>query len=219
MNFDFSETAGLSQSNVVKPLEGNKIHTVIFDGCEARDFAGQQDPSKTFRVLEVKFHNDEGVFTHTIWEPREEDAQDQPNPWGGMRPARLTEMKYLIKHLIDAVNPDLGKKIDKKEASLTAQNWVALRNVIIEATNPGKGTETKIKLVKNNKGEAMFPYFLNYSRDGKLYMSTNFIGNGVFFTTKELDKIKKSETKPVEIDTTPSLDTPKQENTDFDLDI
>ena len=50
-------------------------------------------------------------------------------------------------------------------------------------------------------------------------MSTNFIGNGVFFTTKELDKIKKAEAKPVEIDTTPSLDTPKQENTDFDLDI
>lgn len=219
MNFDFSEIAGLSQSTVAKQLEGNKIHTVIFDGCEARDFAGQQGPSKTFRVLEIKFHNDEGVFTHTIWEPREEDAQDRLSPWGGMQPSNLLTMKYLLKHLIDAINPELGAKIDRKEASLTASNWVAFRNVIIEATNSGKGTETKIKLVKNNKGEAMFPYFLNYSRTGTLYMSTNFIGNGVFFTTKELDKIKKAETKPVDVDTTPSLDTLKQENSDFDLDI
>lgn len=201
MNFNFEETAGVSQSSTRKPLEGNLIHEVIFDGCEARDFAGTQDSSKQFHVLEIKFHNDNGYFTHTIWEPREEDTKDREGAFG-MQPSNFKVMMYTLKHLIDAVNPELGKKIDSKEVKLTFESWDALRRYMVDNTAPGVGSTTKIKLVKNNKGEAMFPYFLNYNREGKLYMSTNFIGNGVFFTTKELDRIKKSETaKPTPVST------------------
>jgi hypothetical protein len=192
MNFDFESTAGVSQSSTRKPLEGNMIHDVIFDGCEARDFTGTQDSTKQFHVLEIKFHNDNGYFTHTIWEPREEDLKDREGAFG-LQPSNFKVMMYTLKHLIDAVNPELGKKIDNKEVKLTVESWEALRKFMVDNTASGVGTTTKIKLIKNNKGEAMFPYFLNYNKENKLYMSTNFIGNGVFFTNKELDKIKKAE--------------------------
>jgi hypothetical protein len=192
MNFDFDSTAGVSQSSTRKPLEGNAIHEVIFDGCEARNFTSTQDSSKEFRVLEIKFHNEDGYFTHTIWEPREEDTKDREGAFGP-QPSNFKVMMYTLKHLIDAVNPELGKKIDTKESKITLDSWEALRKYMVDNTASGIGTKTKIKLIKNNKGEGMFPYFLNYNKENKLYMSTNFIGNGVFFTSKELDKIKKAE--------------------------
>lgn len=221
MNFDFESTAGVSQSSTRKPLEGNMIHEVIFDGCEARDFTGAQDSSKQFHVLEIKFHNDNGYFTHTIWEPREEDLKDREGAFG-MQPSNFKVMMYTLKHLIDAVNPELGKKIDNKEVKLSAESWDALRKAMVENTAPGIGVSTKIKLIKNNKGEAMFPYFLNYNKEGKLYMATNFIGNGVFFTTKELDKIKKANTaQPTPVSDLGGFAIPTNDaaNDDFNMSI
>lgn len=221
MNFDFESTAGVSQSSTRKPLEGNMIHDVIFDGCEARDFTGTQDSSKQFHVLEIKFHNDDGYFTHTIWEPREEDLKDREGAFG-MQPSNFKVMMYTLKHLIDAVNPELGKKIDNKEVKLSAESWDALRKAMVENTAPGIGVSTKIKLIKNNKGEAMFPYFLNYNKEGKLYMATNFIGNGVFFTTKELDKIKKANTaQPTPVSNLGGFTIPGNDaaNDDFNMSI
>lgn len=221
MNFDFESTAGVSQSSTRKPLEGNMIHDVIFDGCEARDFTGAQDSSKQFHVLEIKFHNDNGYFTHTIWEPREEDLKDREGAFG-MQPSNFKVMMYTLKHLIDAVNPELGKKIDNKEVKLSAESWDALRKAMVENTAPGIGVSTKIKLIKNNKGEAMFPYFLNYNKEGKLYMATNFIGNGVFFTTKELDKIKKANTaQPTPVSDLGGFAIPANDtaNDDFNMSI
>lgn len=224
MNFNFEETAGLSQSNTRKVLEGNLIHDVIFDGCEARDFAGQQDSNNMFHVLEIKFHNEEGYFTHTVWEPRDQDSEDRTNAYGNPQPSNVKVMMYTFKHLIDAVNPELGKKIDDKEEKITMSSWDALRNYMVEATTPGIGKTTKIKLIKNNKGVAQFPYFLSYNRDGKLYMTTNFIGKGVFFTNRELDKIKKAQTaQPTAVtsNTDPFTmpETTKDAVDDFDLDI
>jgi len=196
MNFDFSETAGASAS-MHQQLAGNKIHEVTFDGCEARDIKGVQDPSKTFKVLDIKFSNADGSFTHTVWEPRDSDYEDTAGVYGN-NPSNVKSMMLLFKHLIDAVNPELGKKIDDGEVKLTAANWDALRKLIVESTNAGVGVQTKIKLMLNNRNEPTFPgFYASYNRAGKLYMRTNFIGSNVFFTSKEEDRMKKqSEAKP-----------------------
>jgi hypothetical protein len=221
MNFDFESTAGVSQSSTRKPLEGNMIHDVIFDGCEARDFTGTQDSSKQFLVLEIKFHNDDGYFTHTIWEPREEDLKDREGAFG-MQPSNFKVMMYTLKHLIDAVNPELGKAIDNKEKNLNTTSWDSLRKLMVQATDPGKGTQTKIKLVKNNKGVATFPFFAAYNKEGKLYMQTNFIGKNIFFTNKELDRIAKAtEAKPTDVLSldAPVTAQPAAPSNDFNFDI
>lgn len=194
MNFNFDGV--VSQNTVKKVLDGNKIHNVTFDGCVIRDFNGTQDPSKTFKTIDIKFSNDEGVFTHTVFEPvSQEDFEDGQNNYGPT-PSRVKQYLCLFKHLIDAVNPELAKEINNKTKSLNAPNWDALRKLVVDSTNPGIGTKTQIKLftkVKDGNTTSVFPaYFLNYNRDGVLYMSTNFIGDHLFFTKKEISRIESA---------------------------
>jgi len=221
MNYSFEETAGASQSTVRKLFDGNAIYDVTFDGCEARDIQGVQDTTKVFHVLDIKFSNDEGIYTHTIFEPNPEDMNDRQGPFGP-QPSNVKAMMLLFKHLIDAVNPELGKAIDNKEKNLNTTSWDSLRKLMVQATDSGKGTQTKIKLVKNNKGVATFPFFAAYNKEGKLYMQTNFIGKNIFFTNKELDRIAKAtEAKPTDV---LSLDAPAAAQSaapsnDFNFDI
>ena len=78
-------------------------------------------------------------------------------------------------------------------------------------------------LKRHNKGNAEFPgFFASYSREGKLYMNTNFIGDKIFFTTKELNRIKAQETaKPTEMGNTvidkPFADAKIDSDMDFDI--
>lgn len=193
--FNFDMTAGSSQTH--QSLPGNQIHTVIFKGCEARDIKGKKDESQTYKVLDIKFANDAGTFTDTIWPLKESDYQDTTN---GTRvtPSNAMALIYKLKHLIDAVNPELGKKIDKKEASISAPDWEGLRRLIIQATQPGVGKETKIKLITDNKGEARFPFFARYNNSGQFFMGTNFIGDNIAWSRYELEQIQKATTaKPV----------------------
>lgn len=194
----FEDIKENSNNSGVARLAGNEIHTVKFLGCEARDIQGVQDASKVFNVLEIKFSNADGTFTHTIWEPREEDYQDTDNSFGGKNPSNMLSIQYLISHLLNAVCPDWDPKIFNLEAPDYHTMWLKLRKAVVEASAAGIGTETKIKLLTNNKGEATFPsFFLSYNRENKPYMRTSFIGKTLVFTEKERNRIKQqTEAKP-----------------------
>ena len=185
MNFSLYCTAGVSQSKSFQELEGNKIHEVKFDGCEAFDTSTGKS------TLRIKFSNKDGVYTHTVWEPQEGDDKRPSSAFGEM-PSNMETMMYLIKHLIDKVNPVYAKDLDDKKASLATTSWDAFRKKIVEVTSPGIGVTTKIKLVKGNNGKARFPYFLGIRKDNNaVYMKTNVIGDNLFWLNSELDKINK----------------------------
>lgn len=201
MNFNFN---GLDIANVgtsKSQLEGNKIHDVQFDGCEAVELK-----EGTMKVLRIKFSNEEGVFTHTIFEPREGDDKDTDGMFG-KNPSRILEMMTLFRHLGAAVCPELVEYINSIKGSVT---WDQIRKRIVEITTPAIGTKTKIKLLAKKRvdpntgverNDAVFPsYFLSYSREGSLYMRTKFIGSRLVFTDKELTAIKNQENaQPVKV--------------------
>ena len=220
MNFDFSFTAGNSQSGTRKQFEGNAIYTVKFDGCEYREFTSQAGAD--FKELDIKFSNEDGQYTKTFFEPKDSDFQDTQGVYGP-NPSNVKQMMLALKHLIDAINPELGKKIDKGEEKIAKNTWKAICEFMVENTKEFIGKETKIKLIKNNKGNAEFPgFFASYSREGKLYMNTNFIGDKIFFTTKELNRIKAQETaKPTEMGNTvidkPFADAKIDSDMDFNI--
>jgi hypothetical protein len=110
MNFDFSFTAGNSQSGTRKQFEGNAIYTVKFDGCEYREFTSQEGVD--FKVLDIKFSNEDGQYTKTFFEPKDSDSKDTQGVYGP-NPSNVKQMMFALKHLIDATNPELSKKIDK----------------------------------------------------------------------------------------------------------
>lgn len=234
MSFSFNTTAGTSQSTSRPRLSGNNIYEVKFDGCEIQDIQGVKDASAVYKVLKLKFSNEDGTFEHTIFEPRPEDFQRRETEFKNRngniekipQPSNVENMMLLFKHAIDAINPAIAKDIDDNKRNLGANDWVGLRELVAKILNAGKGVTVKIKLLKNNKGEAIFPgYFTGLDREGKTYVRNNFIGNKVAFSTYELQKINSEVTaRPTKVDTfTPDVNMPDVSdglgdlNMDFDV--
>lgn len=218
MNFNLGVTAGLSNSS--KPtLEGNKIHEVRFDGCEKASFNAKDGSGKVYDTLQIKFSNSEGIYSHTIFEPREEDMQETEGMFG-KQPAAFMHTLLLIKQLIDAVNPELGKAIDEGKKQLNPNSWDLFKDLVIKATDTGKGIITKIKLIKTNNGSVTLPkYIAAYNKAGNMYCRTTCIGNNIFFSAKELENMNKvANAAPTTVSSTLEIGTPAAAS-DFDIDI
>lgn len=232
MSFSFGQTAGASQSTAKPRLEGNNIYEVKFDGAEIEDIQGVKDPSQVYKVLKLKFSNEDGVFEHTIFEPKPNEfertisevmvkgvQQNIPQPSG------VESMMLLFKHAIDSINPVIASAIDKGEKNLGAKDWNGLRDLVAKILNAGKDVNVKIKLLKNKKGEAIFPgFFAAVNKENKAYIRNNFIGSKVAFSSYELDRIRKEATavptKPESYDL--GVTTPAQSDTsglDLDFDV
>lgn len=229
MNFSFDATAGASQSTVKPRLEGNEIYDVVFDGCEIKDIKGVKDPDALYKVLILKFSNEDGSFEHTIFEPRPEDFKRGENEFTNKngaiekipQPSRVESMMLLFKHAIDALNPAVSKAIDEGKKQISAPNWEALRALIVKILDPVKGVKTKIKLVTSSKGEASFPFFSAVNRDSKAYIRNNFIGEKLAFTAYEMQKIKAAAgAKPTEMGNDPlGSNIPQGSESTMDLDF
>lgn len=228
MNFNFNETAGASQSQSLPQLEGNKVHEVTFKGCELRDITGVKDPSQVYKVLDIKFTTDKGYYTDTVFEPKLGDEKRQENEIGGkkyVKPSNIENMMLEFRHLIDAVNPELGKQIDSKEKAISASSWDRLRKLMVEATKPGIGINTKIKLIKKKDGNPRFPYFSMVDKDSnKAVVAGNFIGENLYFSTYEQQQIEKAnKANPTPATNEFGLDNGTQQssqnNSDLDFDL
>jgi len=224
--FNFNITAGASQSTYKPILNGNEIHEVTFDGVVSEDIQGKKDPTQVYKVLKLKFSNKLGQFEHTIFEPRKEDFDRGENKTkkDGKEstfptPSNVESMMLLLKHVIDAVTPEIGKKIDDGKVTLGGQDWDKLRNNIIIVLNKGKGATTKIKLITDSKGNARFPgFFTGLNQEGKAYIRNNFVGSAIGFTSYEKTRIDNAATaKPTAMDS--SLDFPAADTSDLNMDF
>lgn len=226
--FSFSTTAGTSQSTTKPRLAGNDIYQVKFEGCELKDVAGVKDTSMTYKQLILKFSNEDGVFEHTVWEPKAEDFIRKDSEFTNKnnqiekipQPSGVETMMLLFKHAIDTLNPTVAKQIDSNERNLGAANWDALREMVAKILDAGKGVTTSIKLLTNKSGEAIFPgFFTGLTKEGKAYVRNNFIGSKISFSAYEVQRIKNAATaKPTKVDTfvAPGAST---ENFDMNFDV
>lgn len=195
--FSFSATAGASQSTTKSRLAGNNIYTVKFDGCESVDY---KDGS--VKVLKFKFSNEDGIFEHTIFEPMKSKGDFERDTKGLYPNPSVLETTMLgLKHLIDALNPAVAKEINEGTKNLGAKDWDGIRKLVVAIFEKVVGTTTDIKLVTNNKGEAVFPsYFTGLTKpdpktgESKAYIKNNFVGSKLAFTPSELTRIKNQTT-------------------------
>lgn len=220
MSFSFTTTAGASQGSVSTRLKGNNVHDVTFDGCEVIDIKGVKDPDALYKVIKLKFSNSEGSFEKTMFEPRtakdfeRTETEYTDKKTGEVKkipqPSNVESMMLLFKHAIDVINPDIAKKIDEGTQNLGAANWDGLRTLVAKILDAGKGTKTKIKLIQNKDGEAIFPgYFASINREGKAYINNNFIGDKIAFSTKEMTAINNAKNAvPTKMNNTPKVDAP-----------
>ena len=238
MSFSFNTTAGASQSSAKSRLAGNDIYTVKFDGCESQDIKGVKDATAVYKVLKLKFSNEDGTYEHTIFEPRPEDFKrtesKYTNKTTGLeekipQASGVENTMLLFKHAIDAINPTVAKQIDEGTKNLGAADWDGLRKLVTQILDAGKGATTDIKLLKNTKGEATFPgFFAGITKESKAYIRNNFIGSKLAFTTYEAQRIQnEANAKPTAAKTysAPLVSAPGQGsesagvNIEFDMPI
>jgi hypothetical protein len=224
--FNFNITAGASQSTFKPQLPGNEIYEVTFDGASIEDIQGKKDPSQVYKVLKLRFSNEKGQFEHTIFEPRPEDfnrGENKTTRNGEVStfptPSNVESMMLLLKHVIDSVLPEVGKKIDNGEVTLGGKDWDQLRNNVVKVLEKGKGVSTKIKLLSDLKGNPRFPgFFTGLNQEGKAYIRTNFVGNTIGFNSYEKTRIDNAvNAKPTSMDN--SLELPAEEAEGLDLDF
>lgn len=225
--FSFGDSFGSSQSTAGSQLEGNKIHEVKFEGATKEQFDNKKDETQPYKVLRLKFSNDEGSFEHTVFEPRKEDFERKNSEFKDKKtgepitipnPSNVESMMLLFKHVIDAVTPEIGKKIDNREINLGGENWEKLRDNMVTIFEKGKGAKTSIKLLKDKDGYARFPgFFAGVGKeDGKAYIRNNFVGKKLGFTPYETTRINNEEkAKP----TSMSLEEPIISDDLGDIDI
>ena len=94
MNFNFNDAAGITNNPANKSLQPNMIHTVTFDGCEAIDGVEFKNGTKG-NVLDIKFANNDGYYTETIFEPKSSDEKRQESEIGGKKYVKPSNIENL----------------------------------------------------------------------------------------------------------------------------
>lgn len=187
--FNFGISKESAVRNVRPQLKPWNIYDVKFMGCEVREFPGKKDPSVTYKVLDIKFENEDGYFTVTRFFPKEGDDKrrevDTKN--GGKRElaSNFEELMNIVKQTAEVLNPEGFKKMSEISSKFKTFDDVA--KALIAITDKVKGRETKIKLVGRNRDNRVVAEIPNITSvfDGVATITDNYIGNKLFFSDYE----------------------------------
>lgn len=226
--FDF----GISKDSAVKTVRPQlkpwNIYDVKFMGCEVREFAGKKDPSISYKVLDIKFENEEGYFTVTKFFPKQGDdvrrEVDAKN--GGKRElaSNFEELMNIVKQTAEVLNPEGFKKMSELSSKFKSFDDVA--KTLIAVTDKVKGCETKIKLVGRNRDNRVVAEIPNITGvfDGVATITDNYIGSKLFFSDYEESKraeylkSKPTDMKSSKADALTEVDDLPMDDSELDLD-
>ena len=167
------------------------IHDVIFKGI---------DKTEGFSALELRFEavNGGGIHNERIFEPRSEERTEGQY---GPNPSEAEQFMCKIKQIIDALDPELARKIENQGEKFSAPNFDGFITLLKKYLDGKVGTQTQIKLVPTSGNFVGFPGFIaRLNKDGVLYMSTKVIGQNLVLTAKEKTAIENAENaKPTDM--------------------
>lgn len=225
---------GISKESAVKTVRPQlkpwNIYDVKFVGCEVREFAGKKDPSVTYKVLDIKFENEDGYFTVTKFFPKEGDEvrREIDGKNGGKRElaSNFEELMNIVKQTAEVLTPEGFKKM--QEASAKFKSFDDVAKALITITDKVKGTMTKIKLVGRNRDNRVVAEIPNITSvfDGVATITDNYIGNKLFFSDYEEGKraeylkSKPTDMKEAKADPIMGVEAPAApaDDSEFDLD-
>mgnify|MGYP003309284445 CR=1 FL=1 len=205
---------GISKESAVKSVRPQlkpwNIYDVKFMGCEVREFAGKKDPSVTYKVLDIKFENDEGYFTVTKFFPKAGDDQrrEVATSNGGKRElaSNFEELMNIVKQTAEILNPEGFKKMSELSSKFKSFDDVA--KTLIAVTDKVKGCETKIKLIGRNRDNRVVAEIPNITSvfDGVATITDNYIGSKLFFSDyEEGRRAEYLKSKPTDMKSTPAV--------------
>lgn len=184
---------GISKESAVRTVRPQlkpwNIYDVKFMGCEVREFQGKKDPSVTYKVLDIKFENEDGYFTVTKFFPKAGDDKrlEVETKNGGKRElaSNFEELMNIVKQTAEVLNPEGFKKMSELSSKFRSFDDVA--KTLIAVTDKVKGCETKIKLVGRNRDNRVVAEIPNITSvfDGVATITDNYIGSKLFFSDYE----------------------------------
>lgn len=152
------------------------IHNVIFKGIDKAD---------RFSAIELRFEavDGSGVHNERIFEPRSEERTQSQY---GTNPSEAEQFMCKIKQVIDALDPELARKIETESDKFADSNFDAFIVLLKKYLDKKVGTQTQIKLIPTSGNFVGFPgYIARLNKDGGIYMTTKVIGNDLVLTAKE----------------------------------
>ena len=225
---------GISKESAVKTVRPQlkpwNIYDVTFVGCEVREFAGKKNPNESYKVLDIKFENEDGYFTVTKFFPKAGDdvRREVDTKNGGKRElaSNFEELMNVVKQTAAVLTPEGFNKMSELSPKFKSFDDVA--KTLIAITDKVKGTQTKIKLVgrtRDNRVVAEIPTITSVF-DGVATITDNYIGSKLFFSDYEegrrADYLKS---KPTDMQATAAkadalldVEVPAASNDEFDLD-
>lgn len=225
MAFNFGISAESAVRNSRRSLAPWGIYDVKFMGCEVREFAGKKDPSQSYKVLDIKFENEDGYFTVTSFFPKEGDdvrrTYEGKNGGTVELPSNFETLMTIVKQTAEVLNPAGYEKMQKASGSFRSFDDVA--KALITVTNAVKGSTTKLKLIgKNRDGKVVadIPRLVGINKQGESFVADNYIGSKLFFTDyEETQRENYTKATPTKMeDSVPTINTSAgSEDTIFDL--
>lgn len=189
--FNMSGTKGVKVASNTFLRAG--IHDVVFKGI---------DKSEKANAMELRFESEDGaVHNELLFEPR---TAERTETQYGPTPSEAEQFTCKVKQIIDALDPDLGKRIDEEGEKFDAPDFAGFIKLLKKYLDPKVGTKVQIKLIPTNNGNFVtFPAFpARVNKDGNLYMTTKFIGEALTLTTKEKSAVDASlNAKPTDMRT------------------
>ncbi len=229
VNFSFGDIKETSAVNTSKSLKPWSIYNVVFDGIEQTTIQGKKDPDKVYNTIKMSFHCEDGQFSTNLFIPSSED--DVKRNIGTRKdgseyemPSHFEEFKWKLLQLVQVVNPDGYEKLKAQSAKIkTIEDFI---KVVTSLANAKKGAETKLKLTGRNVNGTVYadiPRVCAINKNSECFISNNFIGNNVEFSSWEATQAKTyKEAKPTvmpNLESNLSAIESSEENNEEDIDF
>jgi hypothetical protein len=222
-NFGFGDNSAVRTS---KPtLAPWDIYDVEFKGCEIREFPGKKDPTASYKVLDIKFEGEKGKFTKTLFFPKDGDdvRRKVQNKNGGESelPSNFETTMAIIKQTASVLNPKGYEKLQAVSGKFKSFDELAV--ALVKVMDPVIGTKTQLKLVgvtKEGTVTADIPRIVSCNKEGEIWISDNFVGSNLTFSSYEDTKRKEYQgATPTKVEPKKAEATSTANTTDDKIDL
>lgn len=226
MSFNFAISSDSAVRNSRRPLTPWEIHDVKFKGAEIREFNGKKDPNAHYKLLSIKYENEDGYFNVDLFFPKDGDDVrpefDGANGGKVQMASSFETTMAIVKQTAQVLNPKGFEQMQKLSVKFKSFDDVA--KTFIKVTTPAIDTDIKIKLTgKNRDGKvvAQIPRILALNKEGEAFICDNYIGPKLFWSDYEVGKrdeyLKSTPTDPDKaVEDTAGVDEAPKDDLDLD---
>lgn len=183
-----SQTTGAVESKGGALTAG--IHKATFKGIKKDTLTSQN--GDVFNVMTLMLNIEGyGEFKHNFFEPKSNERKE--SQWG-LNASQLDHFMISVRQIIDALDPEIGKKIDSGELKLGG-TFAQLVNGVANELSAFIDAEVEIKLIPNNGFNSIPGFPAKINKNGTLGIATRFIGHDLVLTTREqklIDDVQKA---------------------------